>query len=160
MNLRSTSTRRLLIRGAFLLGIGSLPLTGCTDARVYGNLLDPDVVAEIEPGVQRRQDVIGLLGSPSALSTFEDNTWFYIGQRMEKFAFFKPSLLERRILVVMFDEQGVVQETHNLTQADANDVDPTDRVTPTEGRDLTLLQQLFGNLGRFPTEQFERPSRF
>ena len=32
---------------------------------------------------------------------------------------------------------------------DAQDVDPVDRETPTEGRDLTLLQQLFGNIGKF-----------
>jgi hypothetical protein len=33
--------------------------------------------------------------------------------------------------------------------ADAQEISPVARVTPTEGRDLTLLQQLFGNIGRF-----------
>lgn len=157
-NESKASLRRTLIRGGFLLALASLPLSGCDTARVYGNLIDPDVVATIEPGKQRRQDVIGLLGSPSALSTFEDDTWYYIGQKMEKYAFFKPNLLERRILIVTFDDNGVVQTTENLTQADANEINPSDRITPTEGRDLTVLQQLLGNLGRFPTEQFESSS--
>ncbi len=139
-----------------VLTVGLL-LGGCAQDKVHGNFIDPEVAAEIRPGEQRRRDVVSLLGSPSALSTFEDDTWFYIGHRSPQYAFFNPTVLERRILVISFDENGVVQQTRNLSLADANDISPTDRITPTEGRDLTLLQQLFGNLGRFPTEGFGTP---
>ena len=141
--------------GAALVVTAGLMLGGCAQDKVHGNFVDPEVAAEIKPGAQRRQDVVSLLGSPSALSTFEGDTWFYIGHRSHQYAFFNPTVLERRILVISFDANGVVEETKNLSLADANDISPSDRVTPTEGRDLTLLQQLFGNLGRFPTEGFQ-----
>ena len=59
------------------------------------------------------------------------------------------------MLVVAFDGNGRVSGTRTYTLADARDVDPVDRVTPTEGRELTLLQQLLGNIGRFPVESLK-----
>lgn len=145
---------KVLKIGALLLALST---SACgTNARVYGNMPDPDVVAEIRPGATQRVEVAGLLGSPSAISPFEERTWFYIGQRMDKFAFFKPWVLERKVLVVSFDDRGVVETMRNLDLTDGRDVDPVDRITPTEGRDLTFLQQIFGNLGRFPTDEFDR----
>ena len=146
--------RRALKAGALLLAVLSVSACG-TGARITGNMPDPDVVAEIRPGASRQSDVTGLLGSPSAVSPFENRTWYYIGQRMESFAFFKPTVLERRVLVVSFNDSGVVEAMQTLDLADGRDVDPVDRVTPTEGQDLTILQQIFGNLGRFPTEEFQ-----
>jgi outer membrane protein assembly factor BamE (lipoprotein component of BamABCDE complex) len=63
-------------------------------------------------------------------------------------------VLERSVLVVSFDAGGMVDRTKTYTLEDGQDIDPVSRITPTEGRDLTLLQQLLGNIGRFPTETF------
>ena len=145
---------RVLKVGALLLAAVSLSACG-TGARITGNMPDPDVVAEIRPGATRQGDVAGLLGSPSAVSPFEERTWYYIGQRVESFAFFKPTVLERRVLVVSFNDSGVVEAMQTLDLADGRDVDPVGRITPTEGEDLTILQQIFGNLGRFPTDEFQ-----
>ena len=120
--------------------------------RVHGNMPDPEVIAEIQPGVDDRNGVVDKLGSPSAVSTFIDNKWYYIGQRSEQFAFLDPDILERSVLVVSFGEGGLVDDTLLYTLEDGQIVAPTDRITPTEGKELNLLQQLFGNIGRFPTE--------
>jgi outer membrane protein assembly factor BamE (lipoprotein component of BamABCDE complex) len=150
----------LRIRRAWCRGLAaaalvlSLPACG-TNVQVHGNLPDPELIAEIQPGTYARQDVVGLLGSPSTVSTFQDNKWYYIGQRTTKFAFFKPKILERNILVVAFDGDGRVSQTRSYTLVDARDIDPVDRVTPTEGREFTLLQQLLGNIGRFSQEQLD-----
>ena len=46
-------------------------------------------------------------------------------------------------------------QTRAYTLADSRDIDPVGRITPTEGRDLTLLQQLFGNIGRFSSDALQ-----
>ena len=51
--------------------------------------------------------------------------------------------------MVSFDDAGTVAETVTLGLADSKDIDPVDRVTPTEGRKLNVLQEIFGNIGRF-----------
>ena len=128
-------------------------LAACQDnLQVRGNIPDEEVVAEIRPGVHGREDVVEMLGSPSTISTFQDTTWYYVGQKTEQFAFLKPEVVERTVLVISFDESGLVGETKSFTLADGREIDPVGRVTPTEGRDLTIMQQLFGNIGRFPTD--------
>ncbi len=127
-----------------------LALSACSNAvQVRGNMPDMEEIAEIEPGVHSRQDIVDMLGSPSTVSTFQDRKWYYIGQKTQEFAFLKPEVVDRSVLVVTFDEAGYVDQTSHLTLADSQEIQPVDRTTPTEGRDLTLLQQLFGNLGRF-----------
>ena len=91
-----------------------------------------------------------LLGSPSTISTFQDRKWYYIGQKSTQFAFKKPTVLERSILVVTFDGTGYVDGKTVYGLEDGRVIDPVDRITPTEGRELTFLQQLLGNLGRLP----------
>lgn len=134
------------------LGLGlALALGACTkDVQVHGNIPDPEQIAAIEPGLATRQEVLQILGSPSTISTFLDRRWYYIGEKTTQFAFMTPDVLERSVLVVAFDEGGTVERTQAYTLEDGRVVDPVTRQTPTEGRDFTILQQLFGNIGRFP----------
>ncbi len=146
---RDHPVRRVWRRGLASAALALL-LAACSgDVQVHGNIPDPELVAEIEPGSYGRRDVAGLLGSPSTVSTFGDRNWYYVGERVSNFAFFKPKVLERNVLVVSFDEEGRVATTRIYTLADGRDIDPVDRVTPTEGRDLNVVQQLLGNFGRF-----------
>lgn len=141
---------RRLRTGAFLAAGLVLALGACEQTvQVRGNMpLDEDL-ARINPGMHSRNDVARLLGSPSAVSTFQDSKWYYIGQKTSDFAFFAPEVLERKVVVVSFDDTGSVAQTETLTLADSQDIDPIDRKTPTEGKELNFFQQIFGNLGRF-----------
>ena len=142
--------RRFFVMPAIALSMACVGLAACgSPVQVRGNIPDAEDVAGIEPGVHSRQDVVELLGSPSTVSTFQDRKWYYIGQKTQEFAFLKPEVVDRKVLVITFSEAGYVDQTASYNLEDSKQVEPIDRVTPTEGRDLTLLQQLFGNLGRF-----------
>jgi len=136
---------------AALLSAALLLLPACQGSvAVRGNMPDLDELAAVTPGSDSREDVLNLLGTPSTLSTFKQNKWYYIGQKVEQYAFFKPEVIDRQILVVSFDDNGIVDQTELLSLDDAFTVDPVSRETPTEGVDFTLMQQLFGNFGRLP----------
>lgn len=140
------------LRASLLAGILALGLGACAqDIRVRGNIPDTEVIAKINPGVHSRIDIQSLLGSPSTVSTFLDSKWYYIGQKSTQFAFFEPEVLERTVLVVSFDADGFVETTRTYALEDGQPIDPVGRITPTEGRELSILQQLIGNLGKFPT---------
>ncbi|HEX3498556.1 MAG TPA: outer membrane protein assembly factor BamE [Stellaceae bacterium] len=114
-----------------------------------GNLPDKNKVAEIEPGVTTKEMVSQILGTPSSVSTFSDRTWYYISRRTQQTAFFDPEVLDQQVVVVAFDEGGVVREVQHLNLADSRQVDPTSRETPSAGRELGFVEQLIGNLGKF-----------
>lgn len=138
------------LRQLSLAGLAALALGGCElPVQVHGNLPDDEALARIEPGKQGRTDIVNLLGPPSVRSNFKDGTWYYVGQKQTRFAFFEPDIKERNVLVLTFDAQDRLTGKQLYTMADAREIDPVDRETPTEGRDLSIVQQLLGNVGRF-----------
>ena len=115
-----------------------------------GNLPDPDLVEQIRTGTHTRDKVSEILGSPSSVATFGEETWYYIARQTGTFAFYEPEVLDQQVIAVAFDEAGMVKSVHTYGMEDAQEIAPIARFTPTGGRDLTLLEQIFGNLGRFP----------
>lgn len=114
-----------------------------------GNLPNPELLAQIKPGLQTKEDVGALLGTPSSTAVFGEETWYYISSREEHFAFYKPKELDRQVVAIRFDQGGAVSEIKTLTLKDGKVIDPVDRTTPTAGSEMGFLQQIFGNVGRF-----------
>jgi outer membrane protein assembly factor BamE (lipoprotein component of BamABCDE complex) len=115
----------------------------------HGNLPDPDAVLQVQPGIDDRSQVAKLLGSPSTVATFNDKTWYYISKKTSRVAFWDPTILDQEVLMVKFDDTGIVSDMKVYGLEDAHVVTPDPNITPTSGRELTILQQLLGNLGRF-----------
>ena len=137
-------------RGTLLgCALATALLAGCEPiVHQQGHVSDPVALAEIEPGVQTREDVARLLGTPSSVGTFDDKHWYYISRRTETTAFYEPDLIDQNVTVIAFDDSGVVAEVVSLSLADARAIEPLEEESPTRGRELGLLEQLFGNIGR------------
>ena len=114
-----------------------------------GYVPDPDEVARIKPGLQGRDEVREILGSPSSASTFTDDRWYYISKKVEWVAFFTPDVLDQKVIEVDFDKDGMVTEVRNYTLKDGEQIDPVARKTPSPGRELGFWEQLIGNIGKF-----------
>lgn len=128
-------------------------LVACTPTNdVRGNFVDADALITLKAGKHTRDNVREVLGSPSSIAMFEKETWLYIGKNTETRAFFKPEVLNRKIVVVKFDSKGVISEIKKLGLEDGKKVAVVDRTTPTKGKELTMFEQFIGNLGRFNSD--------
>ena len=96
-----------------------------------------------------RADVQALLGSPSQTGTFSDDTWYYISSSTQLRPGRALAVSNQRVVVVAFNPNGTVREVRELGQEDGRNISFASRETPVPGNDLTLLQGLFGNIGRF-----------
>lgn len=114
-----------------------------------GNKVDPDSLAELVPGTSTRADATALLGSPTAKATFDDNTWIYINLTTRPRVGRTLGVLDQRVVVLSFNDQGVLQKVQKLDQDDSLPVDVVSRATPSPGSETSFMQQLFGNVGRF-----------
>ncbi len=104
---------------------------------------------DIVAGTDTKETVLAQLGSPSAVSTFEDNIWYYISQTTERYTYNRPQVAQRNVTAITFNEtDNKVTEVRNLTLEDGQQVAMESRETPTRGRTLTVLEQLLGNVGR------------
>jgi len=143
---KSTSRRALFIATMIVVGATSA-CAPRVDTR--GNAVHMDDVAAVEPGVFTRDHVLSKLGSPSSTANFGDDVWYYISERTETLAFFAPQVIERQVIAVVFDEHGVVKSVDVYDKDNAENVEPVDRVTPTAGNSMGMIDQFLSNLGRF-----------
>lgn len=124
-------------------------LAACTPTQsVRGNLLKPEQVEKVKVGEYSRSQVLRLLGSPTTTSPFDPNIWYYIGQQMEKRGILDPEVTDEQIYVAKFDEDGILQ-SFEVTDQDRLEITINEDRTPTYGNEVTVIQQLFGNIGRF-----------
>ena len=145
-----------MARSAILLALAlAAATTACTPTRDYhGYIADEALPKDIEPGVDTRSTVLARLGSPSTKSIFDDNTWIYMSATRTRIAYFKPKVTERTVTAIRFGEDNTVSEVLNYDQEDGEVIRYASSETPTRGRQLGLLEQIFGTLGvvRLPSE--------
>ena len=141
---------------AFLAG--TVALAACAPVESQrGYVPDMDAIASIQVGTDTKDMVSKKLGDPSTAATFGGDTWYYISAHVQQSAFFAPYATERNVVAVEFSKEGKVADVHKYTLADGRVVDFVTRETPTRGRELTLIQQIFnavpGQIGQSaPTE--------
>jgi outer membrane protein assembly factor BamE (lipoprotein component of BamABCDE complex) len=130
-----------------------LALGGCSffeaKSQLRGNRVDADQLKELVPGTTTRADVTALIGSPTARATFDDNTWLYVSEVTRPRIARTEGVLSQKVLVLSFNDQGVLQDLKQVNQDEAVPVSIVARSTPSPGTEASFLQQLLGNIGRF-----------
>jgi outer membrane protein assembly factor BamE (lipoprotein component of BamABCDE complex) len=137
-------------RAAYAVLAASLLATAaCAPITTYSGFqaIDADP-KDVKAGVDSKSTVRAKLGSPSITSTFDPNVWYYINQVKARIAFRKPQVTSRNITAITFNKDTEAVETvDNLTLKDGKVVAFNGRETPTRGREMTILEQLLGNVG-------------
>lgn len=117
--------------------------------QVRGNKVDPESLKELVPGTSTKADVSAVIGSPTAHDTFDDNTWLYISEMTQQRIGRTLGETDQNVVVMNFDERGVLKAINKLDKADALPVSVVARTTPSPGTEASFMQQLLGNIGRF-----------
>jgi outer membrane protein assembly factor BamE (lipoprotein component of BamABCDE complex) len=133
-----------------LAGAAAITAAACVptvDQR--GHLPEPDKLSQIHPGSTTRDEVVKILGTPSSTGVFDDKSWYYISRKTKQVAFFDPDVLDQQVYVVNFDGKGVVSSIDHKSLKDGREIAMAPGATPAPGRELTFLEQILGNIGRF-----------
>jgi outer membrane protein assembly factor BamE (lipoprotein component of BamABCDE complex) len=137
----------------YLILIACLLLSSCgwlmPAPVVRGNKVDPESLKELVPGTSTKADVSAVIGSPTARDAFDDNTWLYISELTRERIGRTLGELNQNVVVINFDDKGVLTKIHQLDKADALPVTVIARTTPSPGTEASFMQQLLGNIGRF-----------
>lgn len=131
----------------------ALVISGCAPStHSHGYTPRAEELSDIAVGTDTRESIQRKLGRPSTISTFDDDDWYYVSVRTETFAFYAPEVVDQSVVAVSFGDDGTVVDINRYGIEDGQVIDLVSRTTPTSGRELTVLQQIFANIGRFNTE--------
>jgi outer membrane protein assembly factor BamE (lipoprotein component of BamABCDE complex) len=117
--------------------------------QLRGNRVDPESMKELTPGTSTKADVSAIIGSPTARDTFDDNTWLYISELTQERIGRTLGELQQDVVVLNFDDSGVLKSVSKLDQDAALPVNVVARTTASPGTEASFMQQLLGNIGRF-----------
>jgi outer membrane protein assembly factor BamE (lipoprotein component of BamABCDE complex) len=134
-----------------LLAPGLFSLGACAPITSYSGFqaIDADPAKDVKVGGDTKSTVRAKLGSPSATSTFDPNVWFYMNQVKERVAFQRPKVVARHVTAIVFDKDSEqVTAVNNYTLKDGRVIAYNEHETPTRGRDLSILEQVLGTVGR------------
>ncbi len=126
-----------------------IALSGCAVINIRGHEVDPVQLEKVKVGSTTKEQVAELLGTPSSVGTFGNKTWIYMSDTTQTRAFFPPYILKSNITRIEFDDKGRVASLDSLTEKDHRVISHVKRSTPTSGHSFGVLEQIFGNFGRF-----------
>lgn len=109
---------------------------------------------EVLIGVDTRGTVEETIGRPSAAGVLRDEAWIYSAYRVRNYTYQAPEVVEREVVAISFDGDGVVSNVERFGLEDGQLVELSRRVTDSSVRDLGFFRQLMRNLGRLDLGQF------
>jgi outer membrane protein assembly factor BamE (lipoprotein component of BamABCDE complex) len=122
----------------------------------HGHVFVDVDLSQIQAGISKDQ-VKSVLGSPDTTSTIGGDAYYYISTTQKSVAFLKPWEIDRQVVAVYFDGGEKVQQVANYGLKDGIVVNYYKGETPARGKDLTLLEQIFGNISNRKMFKDQRP---
>ena len=141
-----------------ILLAASAVTTACNPVlRTHGYVPTAEKPQEVNPKTDTKSSVLSRLGNPSVKSTFDEkldeDVWYYIGSVRQRYAYLRPRLEDRTVTAIHFNPDGQVTQIAEYGLEDGIPVNYVDRKTPTRGREISVLEQIFGTIGRLPTDR-------
>ena len=130
------------------IALAALLASGCASNRAHkGAVIDPQLASAVQPGVDNKDSVTKLLGTPTLTGEFTPNDWYYVSRDTNELAFHNPHVTKQLVMLVRFDPKGNVASIQRTGKDLILNVNPSHRATPTLGRKQSFFDQLFNNIG-------------
>ena len=115
-----------------------------------GYSFDLSQYQSIKEEISTKDEVFKIMGSPSFISFVGDKpVWVYFSQDKKKLLFFKPKIINRKILTIDFDDQQKIVNKVNLYDLDdQRNIKYVADYTNVEHQDQNIFLRLFENIGR------------
>ena len=110
---------------------------------------------KLDIGKSTKSQVKKILGDPLIMDDHLVDTWIYFSQKIEKVAFFEPKLSSRKVILLSFKNSTLIKK-ETFSQRDSKIIEISTKKVISGGRKLTVLQQIFGNIGNFSSQNIQQ----
>ena len=137
-----------------ILGVALLLVAACKPiVRNHGYFPTEEDLSLLTVGVDTRETVAAAVGAPSAAGLVTGSGYYYVRSRWETVGPREPREVERRVLAISFDQDGVVENIEEFGLENGRVIALSRRVTESSIRNITFIQQLLGSFGRLTADQ-------
>ena len=136
-------------------------ITACTSNKVtknHGFISLDNKLENIIINKSNKNDIIKYIGYPSSISEFNSNKWFYIERQQKNQSLFKlgiKKLSKNNILIIEFNNKGLVQNKKLVNLNDMNKLKYVKKVTTKDFEQSNTLYNIFSSF----REKVNAPSR-
>ncbi len=136
-------------------------ITACTSNKVtknHGFISLDNKLENIIINKSNKNDIIKYIGYPSSISEFNSNKWFYIERQQKNQSLFKlgiKKLSKNNILIIEFNNKGLVQNKKLVNLNDMNKLKYVKKVTTKDFEQNNTLYNIFSSF----REKVNAPSR-
>lgn len=119
-----------------------------------GYMFDMSDYEMLEQGITSKERVLRIMGSPTIISNFDNReTWIYYAQDIKKFLFFKADIIDRKVVIIRFDNSNIIKELKKVTMDDEqrNLYFATNK-TPVLEHKTGFFKSIFGNVGQIKAQ--------
>jgi outer membrane protein assembly factor BamE (lipoprotein component of BamABCDE complex) len=148
---------RLPVRAALALALVAGIAACAPTTRIHGFVPSQADVSRITPGIDDAFTVEEVLGRPSSSGLLSDGAWYYVQSTVQNYTYNPPRVVDRTVLAVTFDANGIVRGIDRYGIEDGRVINLTTRTTETGGRQMGVLEQLFGNILNIDASQMAEP---
>ena len=139
--------------GLLLAGVVAFAAACAPVFRNTGYVPTEDELALLVIGSDSRETVGATIGRPGTAGLLNDVGWYYVQSRWRHYGALPPKEEDRQVVAITFSEKGVVENVERFGLEKGRIVALSRRVTDTNIKGISVLQQLIGNIGQVNTEQ-------
>ncbi len=139
---------RMFLKKLFILTV-LLILSGCQTVDLRGQFISDNVVNEINSKKLNKSEVINLVGTPTYVPDYTDNTWYYIQRSLTRRAWFEPKVVSQRIVQIAFEKNNKVIGAILQKDTQKEDIKIEPSYTKTYGTEKNIIQSFVKNIARF-----------
>ncbi|MRH20183.1 outer membrane protein assembly factor BamE [Rhodovulum strictum] len=133
-------------------------IAGCSPImRKNGYAPSEEDLAGIVVGVDTRDSVAELVGTPSVNGVMRDEAWYYVENTWKTVGPRAPENVDRQVVAISFGPNGTVENVERFGLEQGRVIALNRRVTEANVQGISFLGQLFRNLGNFRADDVLGP---
>jgi outer membrane protein assembly factor BamE (lipoprotein component of BamABCDE complex) len=129
--------------------INLLTLTSCNQIEKRGYSFELSDYQLLKEKINNKNDALNFMGYPSFISESDrKELWVYYSEDVKKLLFFKPEILDRKIITIAFDNKNVVEKIKSYDLKDQKPISFDKKYTHVDSTKKSWWSQIFGNIGQ------------
>lgn len=126
-----------------------LTISGCQSIDVRGQFVSDSAIEQVNIKKPNQKELIAMIGTPTYVPDYSQNTWYYIQRSLARKAWFDPKVVQQRIVKVTFAKNKRVCEAVLLKNSQNEAIVVNSAFTKTHGTEQSSIQKFVKNIGRF-----------